>query len=252
MLLEGGKAGERPTEANQPGAPADAATPQPSRAAGSWLLASGLSVAAALGVFFVAATRPALRPDAKVPEVTSLLPGAVDGWVVQPALDLYQFSSSLQTSHLAQRTYRRETAQGAEQVTFYLAYWRAGQASVSLVSSHTPDACWPGAGWESVPVAVTRVQLTSGSRTLPEAETRSFRSGDFPQNVWFWHLYDGQPITQENPRSPVELLRQAWRYGFRHDGDQLFVRVSSNRPWPDLAQEPLVENFFARLQALGL
>ena len=63
---------------------------------------------------------------------------------------------------------------------------------------------------------------------------------------------DGRPIAYENPYSLGELLRIAWRYGFRHNGAQLFVRLSSNRPWSEIADEPLVAEFFARLRPYGL
>ncbi len=218
----------------------------------SRLLVSSLAFAAVLVLFFYANTRPALHRDAPVPDLAAILPSAAEGWQVETARDLYQFSGVLHTDHLVQRTYTRMTDRGPEQIILYLAYWRPGQASVSLVSSHTPDACWPGSGWEAVPVADPRVVLAVGRRRLAEAESRSFLSGDFPQNVWYWHLYDGHSITQQSTNSPAALLRLAWRYGFRHDGDQLFVRVSSNRPWADLAHEPVLETFFTRLQPLGL
>jgi exosortase len=216
------------------------------------LLAGALVVAVALGVFFFANTRPAPQRNTPVPDLGAILPLRVEGWQVATTTDLYQFSDTLQTNTLAQRTYSRATDQGTDRIIIYLAYWRPGQASVSLVASHTPDACWPGTGWESIPVPEPRVQLTSGARRLPEAEARFFRSGDFPQHVWFWHLYNGRPITQQDPNSPAELLRLAWRYGFHHDGDQLFVRISSNRDWDAIAREPMLETLFARLQPLGL
>jgi len=216
------------------------------------LLASALVLASASVVFFYANTRPALHRDAPVPDLAAILPLAADGWRVETASDLYQFRDTLQTDHLVQRTYSRGTGRGPERIVIYLAYWRPGQASVSLVASHTPDACWPGAGWKAVPVPTPRVNLTVGAHALPGAETRSFISGDYPQNVWYWHLYDGRTLTQENPRSPGELLRLAWHYGFRHDGDQLFVRVSSNRAWADIEHEPLLETVLTRLQPLGL
>ena len=211
-----------------------------------------LTLASALVLFFYSATQPALHRDAPVPDLAAILPTAAEGWQVETASDLYQFSGVLHTDHLVQRTYSRMTDRGPEQIILYLAYWRPGQASVSLVSSHTPEACWPGSGWQTVPVAQPRVSLAAGPRLLPEAETRSFLSGDYPQNVWYWHLYDGRPIAQQSANSPTNLLRLAWRYGFRRDGDQLFVRVSSNRPWSDLAHEPLLDTFFSRLQPLGL
>ncbi len=211
-----------------------------------------MAFAVVLVVFFFANTQSAPRRDAPIPDLAAILPLAADSWHVDTATNLYQFRDTLQTDHLVQRTYSRETDHGPELIIIYLAYWRPGQASVSLVASHTPDACWPGSGWESVPVATPRLRLTAGTRNLPEAEARSFVSGDYPQNVWFWHLYDGHAITQENPRSPAELLRLAWRYGFRHAGDQLFVRVSSNRPWADIANEPVLATVLTRLQPLGL
>jgi len=252
LLLER-RASVQPSAArDQPGPVASGGAEMIRQVAGGRLLAGTLVLAWALGWFFYANTQPAPRRDAPVPNLAGILPAGIDGWHVETARDLYQFSDTLQTDHLVQRTYTRDTDQGPEQVTLYLAYWRPGQASVSLVASHTPDACWPGSGWETVPVGNSHARLTAGGRLLPNSESRSFQSGGYPQNVWFWHLYDGRPITQPNPNSPVELLGVALRYGFHHDGDQLFVRVSSNRSWSEIAHEPLLDTFFSRLQPLGL
>jgi exosortase len=229
--------------------------PSPAPSAGgfpSGLLAGSLLVALALVVFFVASTRPPARSGAPVPDLAAMLPATAAGWRVDTSVNLYQFRDTLQTDHLAQRTYSRLTDHGPEIVTIYLAYWPPGQASVSLVASHTPDACWPGAGWEALPVSVPRVRLTIADRVLATAEMRDFQSGDYLQNVWYWHLYDGQPLAHENPNSPAELLRLAWHYGFRQAGDQLFVRISSNRSWENIRHEPFIESLFARLQPLGL
>lgn len=233
--------------------PAAPALPPAPRPAQLFTLAAGLAVAAGLVGLFVLNTRSTVRPDAPVPNLYAILPASVPGWRVDTTTDLYQFAELLQTDHLAQRTYLRRTAAGQEvQVTLYAAYWRAGQAPVSLVASHTPDACWPGAGWSALPVPATPAPPTIAGRTLAPPEYRIFKSGDFPQHVWFWHLFDGRPIAYRDPYSATELLRIAWRYGFRHDGDQLFVRISSNVPWSDLGAEPLLAQFFARTQSLGL
>ncbi|MCX6956328.1 MAG: exosortase/archaeosortase family protein [Verrucomicrobia bacterium] len=237
-----------PAPAAVPAAAAAYPTPGPLR-----LLIGGVALAAALVVVFVVNTRPAIRQDAAVPNLYSVLPAAVPGWTVDTSTDLYQFADLLQTDYLAQRTYLKQNAEGQQvQVTLYAAYWRAGQAAVSLVASHTPDACWPGSGWEAVPRPAPAVPPTVAGRTLAAPEYRLFKSGQFPQHVWFWHLYDGRPIAYRDPYSATELLRIAWRYGFRHDGDQLFVRISSNAPWSAIAGEPLLAQFFAHTQALGL
>jgi exosortase len=216
------------------------------------LLAGGLAGVAALGVFFFSNTRPSVRANLPAPDLAAILPASVDGWRVDTARDLYQFSDTLQTDHLAQRTYLRQRPAGLEQITIYLAYWRAGQAPVSLVAMHTPDACAPGAGWIPVDNPPAHESLPLPSRTLPSAESRLFTKNGFPQYVWFWHLYDGRPIGHLDPRSAAALLKIAWHYGFTHDGDQLFVRVSSNLPWSDIAREPLLTDFFNRIRPLGL
>lgn len=211
-----------------------------------------LVFAAALATFFALNTRPSIRGTAPVPNLAKLLPEKIEGWRVETATDLYQFSKTLQTDHLAQRTYLRTIDNHVEQVTLYLAYWRAGQAPASLVASHTPDACWPGSGWVPAPLPAPRETLAIANRPLAPAESRKFVNDDYPQYVWFWHVYDGHPITYRDPYSPAALLKLALRYGFTHDGDQLFVRVSSNRPWSALAMEPLLDEFFRNLRPLGL
>ncbi len=127
----------------------------------------------------------------------------------------------------------------------------SGQSSGSRVADHTPEACWPGAGWTAVPDPVKRDTPLVGVRTLAPAEYWVFSSGGRPQHVWFWHLFGGRPATFADPYNLVELFGLAWRYGFRRDGDQLFVRVSSNRPWPKFADQPFLAATFTRLQPLG-
>jgi exosortase len=216
------------------------------------LLTSGLFVASALIIFFVLNTRPAVRSAAPPPDLAAILPAEIAGWQTVTSGDLYRFSAQLQTSDLIQRTYGRTTLSGTEQITIYLAYWPAGQAPVSLVASHTPDACWPGAGWEPLPSARTRETLHVRGLALPLAEHRFFTHQNFPQHVWYWHLYEGRVIHHDGLGSPLKLLRLALDYGFRRDGDQLFIRISSNQPWGKISREALIEELIARLRPLGL
>jgi exosortase len=227
--------------------------PLPSRpSAPLVILAAGLLTAAALALVFILNTRPSTGPSSKPPDLAAILPPEISGWQSVTSGDLYRFSSQLQTSALIQRTYGRTTPAGTEQVTVYLAYWPAGQAPVSLVASHTPDACWPGAGWKPIPSARTRETLQVREHTLPAAEHRFFTHQNFPQHVWYWHLYDGRVIHHDGLGSPLKLLRLALDYGFRRDGDQLFIRISSNQPWEKISREPLVEELITRLRPLGL
>ncbi len=225
------------------------------RAPKAWFAAiiGTLGIATVLVIISIANTRPSPRQDVPPPDLAALLPDAVPGWQVSTTDNLYEFSETLRTSHLAQRIYRRIERDGSPtEVILYTAYWPAGQVPVSLVASHTPDACWPGSGWTAQPAPSTREELHVAGRDLAAAEYRIFAFERFRQHVWFWHIYDGRPLVYRDPYSPLELLRMAWTYGFRRHGDQLFVRVSSNKPWAELARDPLLTEFFRRTQAVGL
>ncbi|MBI5694055.1 MAG: exosortase-associated EpsI family protein [Verrucomicrobia bacterium] len=218
----------------------------------AWAVVSGLGIAAALVAGFVWNTRPAVNRAAPVPDLAALLPDSVPGWQVRTA-NLFEFRGTLQTDLLAQRSYVR-TVEGAPptEIVIYAAYWRAGQAPVSLVAAHTPDACWPGAGWTPVEGAPPRVSLSVDGPPLPPAEHRVFTASGLPHRVWYWHLYAGRAISYDNPYSAIELLRLALRFGFRRGGDQVFIRVSSNRPWEEIRDAPPLQAFLARARPLGL
>ena len=202
--------------------------------------------------FVYVKTRPTRATPSDAPDLLALLPSQAEGWIVSTRHDLYRFEGTLRTDHLDERTYVRRGPEGTDQVTLYVAYWGVGQAPVSIVAMHTPDACWPGTGWDAQPLSEPETRPALETRVLPLAETRLFTNRGFPQYVWFWHLYDRRPLPFQNPHSAVALLRMAWTYGFTREGDQLFVRVSSNRPWKAIANDPLIAAFFARTQRLGL
>jgi exosortase len=242
-----------------PNAPETPAAAEPAGAAvpgapAAWGYFGGVALLAALAVAFVALSRPTGSGD-RPPDLTdvlTLLPAEPAGWSVRTTDDLNRFSGILQTRHLAERTYARATAQGRLEVNAYVAHWNAGAAPVSLVASHTPDACWPGAGWIPEPNPDRQAALTTGERTLPLAEQRVFRFGEQPQHVWYWHIYDGRVISYRDPYSIPALVEIALRYGFRREGSQYFVRLSSNRPWEDIRDEPLVRELAANLARIGL
>lgn len=218
-----------------------------------WALAGSFGVAALLVAFFAWNTRPSVNAAAPAPNLPALLPDAPAGWQMRNT-DLFEFRGTLRTDQLAQRTYLRPGVDGSlpTEIIIYIAYWRAGQVPVSLVASHTPDACWPGSGWSMLANLQPRVALHTVDRPLPLAEFRVFASSGLPYHVWYWHLHDGRPIAYRDPYSAFELLRIAWKFGFRRDGDQFFVRISSNRPWVDIKDEPVLRDFFARTSSLGL
>jgi len=236
-----------------PAAPSPAAAPVFAASPTRWIVPAGLVAALLLAAFFAYNTHGSARTDKPLPDLEAILPAKADGWNIITAHDLYQFTSILQTDHLIQRSYIRTAANGSvEQVTFYVAYWSPGQAPVSLVATHTPEACWPGTGWVMQSDKVTPAPFLAGGRAFPSPVSHTFKNGSILENVWYWHLYEGRPLVQIDPNSPRMLLKLALRYGFRKGGDQVFIRISSNRPWAELRDDPLVVDILSRLEPLGL
>lgn len=210
------------------------------------------ALAVVLG-FFLYQLRPAERASAAAPDLAAMLPADAAGWEVVTRPDLYQFSGTLRTEHLFERTYLRRTGDQLDQLTVYVAFWPAGQSSVSMVAAHTPDACWPGAGWVPTSTPGRDILLELPARRLPPAQQRAFaNAAGLPQFVWYWHVYDGRVIDPRAPYSVRSLAANALDYGFRREGEQCFIRVSSNRPWPELAGDPLVAELASNLAQLGL
>ncbi len=216
-------------------------------------ISSGLTLA--LAVFFYLNSRVTAQSPTAAPQLASLLPAQAPGWQVTTPGDLYRFSGILQTTQLLQRSYVRPTeTQGFVELTVYISYWAPGQTSVSRVASHTPDACWPGSGWTSQTAAGKRIQAaTLAGLQLAPAEYRFFRNeSGYTQHVWFWHIFDGRVIDYRDPYSLPALFRIALQYGFRRQGSQYFIRISSNRPWDELAGEPLLREILTNLDRIGL
>jgi exosortase len=240
-------------DATPPATPAVAAAAAPPALTGPFrLFWAGSFLTLVLAGFFFVNSRPAVLATTAVPSLTTMLPTEAPGWQVATPRDLYQFSSILQTTYLLERTYLRVTGHGEPvALTVYLAYWPPGQASVSRVASHTPDACWPGAGWTPQPTPDGHTQIIGAD--FSPGEYRLFRSeSGYAQHVWFWHIFDGRVIDHRDPYSLAALLRSAVQYGFRRQGSQYFVRISSNRPWNELAGEPLLREILANLDHVGL
>lgn len=233
-----------------------ATLPAPTRARGGrpfGILAGGSAAILAVAIFFGTFNRsPRSETAVALSQVEELLPAGFVDWQSVAPPDLYRFSPILQTNYLTERTYWRVRNGELVTVNAYVAHWPAGQASVSLVATHTPDACWPGTGWEPRPHPQRQVALEFAGRKLPVAEHRLFERDRQPQHVWFWHVYDGRVIDYRAPYAVRNLVAIALEYGFRREGTQYFVRFSSNRPWEDLHDDPLVRQIFANFSRIGV
>jgi EpsI family protein len=230
----------------------DALAPVPGRSPLPGLSAACLLLAAATAGVLAFAARGSGEPSARELDLGRLFPDPLPGWTAETTPHLDENSAILETRDLVERVYSTGKGPNVTYLTLYLAYWRPGEAAVSLVDAHTPDACWPGTGWEARPVPSDRETLAVGGRELAPAECRLFAHDAYQTHVWFWHLYGGRPLTYVDPHSAVRLLRLAWKYGFGQAKDQLFVRVSSNKPWEEVAAQATLRQFMENLKPLGL
>ncbi|MCU0791417.1 MAG: exosortase/archaeosortase family protein [Opitutaceae bacterium] len=240
----------------------DVATARTSGKVGSvlWRTSAGLSagslaVAACWLGFVLMRTNVPAASSASVPSLERMIPASPSGgWMVSTREDLGRFANILQTDHLLERVYSKIDDTGRPvQVTVYAAWWPAGTASVSTVAAHTPEACWPGTGWVSVPAEDGRRDLPlADGRRAGEAEQRSFLNRDYPQTVWFWHLVAGKPLRPFEPRSWRQQLALFFDTGVQGGQEQAFVRISSNLGWTELAGEPLIAEVLAGFAELGV
>lgn len=227
--------------------------PAPGRIRGAIPVAATAALAAALGIFFATFGRgTAAAEDSAVIPVEELLPAEAAGWTVVSQKDLARFTPVLRTDHLVERTYLRTAGGDPVLLNAYVAHWPAGRAPVSLVATHTPEWCWPGGGWVQEELDSPQIVLELAGARLPIAEQRLFRHDGIPQQVWFWHVYDGRVINYRAPYSVPALVEIALRYGFRRQGPQYFVRFSSNRPWEQIRDEPLVREIFTHFRRIGV
>ena len=153
-----------------------------------------------------------------------------------------------------QATFARYT-RGSVEVSLYAAYWAPGKMSHRLIAGHTPDVCWVGAGWERVEARQTSLR-ESGIRMGAAAaspvdrltlagtpwEYRKFTVPGRTEDVIFLHLVGGRAMSYGVHGAPpwYSVLQDIWARGLRQREEQFFVRISGNRPLPELlATEPV-------------
>jgi len=210
----------------------------------------GYGVLALSLLYLGASTRRIARVPLQV-NLEQLMPPPPVGWQAKAATGLGALEPILATQALACRSYWIEHPGKPTEITLYLAFWQPGQAPVSLVAAHTPDACWPGIGWVAQPESHVEDSWRVAGRSVPEAHSRVFANDGNLLHVWFWHFVGGRPLEYENPSAVFRLFRLALKYGFQPEREQLFVRISSNRSWAEISDEPLVAQFIENLRPYG-
>jgi hypothetical protein len=129
--------------------------------------------------------------------------------------------------------------------------------SPRLVAAHTPDVCWPGNGWVRDKAAETK--QGAGSYELVTAgfargECRVFVANGKPEYVVFWHKVGDEMLSYKNGWAPPwwAWLDELWRGGLNLRKEQLFVRVSSDKPLETIWSKPEMEPLRKALLEMGL
>lgn len=172
---------------------------------------------------------------------------------------------------------------GDGRIDIYAAYWRPGKTPVHMVARHTPDICWVASGWqclEKMRISSSRLPMSEGQAMV---EYRTFRNLGRVEHVGFFHLIDGRVSSLaesdsgvgsaarwanalfrndllfwhigRDDRRPSLPVPERVEFGSRRDlsailnqrKEQMFVRVSSNRPLAEFWDSPVVTNFLRQL-----
>lgn len=197
------------------------------------------------------------RPVALATRIPSSLPGWVGrdeplgaNEVISTAVE-----RTLNYDDYVFRVFRR----GETTLGIYVAYWAPGRMPIQKVASHTPDRCWTENGWRclemkhGVAVAGQNVDLQPAQWRLFEPPSTGQSSKEY---VLFWHLvgdriYEYGARFNATPRA-IDWWRDTVAYATSGSDAQYFIRVTSNRPFDGLREEPAWHAVVASLGALGL
>lgn len=227
----------------------------------SFLLVSGVLLGAVILQFV--RVRDASAGDSNSPRRSDYfvgrLPVSLPGWSVR---DLPLGETELVQGQVAailnlDAFVFREYSRGAVRFAVYSAYWRPGRMPVSRVVSHTPDRCWTENGWTCESMVFSERWQSPTVGELHPAQRRVFRSpAGGLEHVAFWHLVNGQRFDFGNRFSaftdPKMWIRQTVAYAVMGSGEQCFIRVTSNRPFEELATDPGWQEVMRALGRLGL
>jgi len=161
------------------------------------------------------------------------------------------------TLNFDDHVYRIFTKDGTR-LGVYAAYWRPGRIPIQKVASHTPDRCWSENGWNCLDMRFAERVAVPGVALRP-AQWRIFTPPGSPEareHVLYWHLvgdrlYDYGERFNKRP-DIVKWWRDTVDYAFSGSDAQYFVRLTSNRSFAELADDPAWRQLLAALGRIGL
>lgn len=191
----------------------------------------------------------------KTDSLENLVSAELPGWIMEE-LELGQTE---EVRNAVERRLRfddvisRVYSQGNTQVGVYIAYWEPGTMPVRLVGVHTPDTCWVQNGWTCTD-RESNVTKAVGGSTIKPAEFGVYEIETNRQHVLFWHLVGDRLHTyeQQGMHSLSAAFLDSFQYGLNQRQEQYFIRVSSNRPFNEIWDDPGIQQLMSDIAALGL
>lgn len=193
------------------------------------------------------------------------VPTGIPGWTSRdlPLAETEAMNEAVnQVLQFDQYVYRLYKS-GETEVTLYVAYWLPGRVTTTDAGVHNPDSCWVNSGWECME------RKYGVKSTLGTYEMKPFEYGVYQRKtdnklfqlpVIFWHIV-GDEVNR------YEVQKKGWRhgllgridrlplyfedlkkYGFNQRREQLFVRITANKPFSDALFKDA--DFIRLLQAL--
>ncbi len=225
-------------------------------------MAVGLALVVSTGLVF-AFLVPDVPPTVDRP-LEELLPEQIPGWrstnvpLSQTPEGEERVLAVLDLDDVISRQYSK----GDTDIMVYAAYWFPGSQPYSAVAIHNPDSCWVIAGWEVMARESNRSVELAGFR-LKEHEWGVYRKDGDDVYVLFWHLLGGEPnqhIKQmiwtssglDSFKRQFYFIYNMYQMGFDLGQDQLFVRISSNKPFEEIEESGELREVLSAIRDLGL
>lgn len=158
--------------------------------------------------------------------------------------------------------FSREYVNGDTRVMVYAAYWLPRSQPYSSVAIHNPDSCWVIAGWDIIEREVGCLDPIAGF-PLKQYEWGIYEKNGQETHVMFWHLLGGEPNEHidkmvwtesgaDSFKRQFYFVFNLFQMGLDLGRDQLFLRISANKPFEELEDDPDFVRILDQLSVLGI
>ena len=218
-------------------------------------------------VFIITGIFTFLVPDAEHTIGKSLgeiLPEEINGWVSRavPLSSTPDGEERVLDILNLDDYFSREYVRGNTKVMVYVAYWLPGSEPYSTVAIHNPDSCWVIAGWKIKNRESARKMRLAGFQ-MKQHEWGIYEKKGADTHVIFWHLLGGEPNEHiekmvwtnsglDSFKRQFYFIYNLYQMGFDLGKEQIFVRISSNKPFDLLEKDPYFKNIIDNLRVLGI